>query len=131
MGSPNYIDEDINFLLDIVESCERIGGNDWAQVSKMVNIQASQKERPFRDDDSLCIKFDNLTKATKLDRRPFLSSKCTKSDTHSENNLGIVNEISVGGEEFISDISPVDNLSGLSSDSESQLTPPKRNKLKK
>lgn len=129
MGSPNYNDEDIKVLLDIVERCEPIGGNDWAYVSKQFNDYAPEIERPVRDIDSLRTKFDNLAKTKKPTGDPSCPPNVRRAKHIARDILGKVNAISVGDEDCIADISPPDTLNRVYSDSESQSTPAKRKRI--
>lgn len=95
-GAPNYTDEDMSALLDIVEKIEPIGSNEWAAVSSKFEEYTDENDRPKRDIDSLRMKFDRLANT----KKPTGSSSCPPLVRRAKNIardiLGRVNAVSVG-----------------------------------
>lgn len=97
-GSPNYSDEDIEKLLDIVAECEPIGNNDWCLVAARFNEYATDNEKATRDTESVKCKFDRLANTKKPTGDPSCPSPVRKAKTIARAILGKVNAISVGDE---------------------------------
>lgn len=95
-GAPNYSIEDIEAMLDAVEDVEPLGANQWAIVEQQFNEWSTANERPYRDMDSLKLKFDKLASVKKPTGDPSCPANVRRAKRIAQNILGKCNAHSVG-----------------------------------
>lgn len=95
-GAPNYSNEDIDTLLDVVEEVEPLGSNQWAMVEKNYNEWGENNDRPYRDMDSLKGKFDKLANVKKPTGNPSCPDNVRRAKRIARDILAKCNAHSVG-----------------------------------
>lgn len=95
-GAPNYSEDDIKALLDIVDELEPIGNNEWCLVSSRFNSYAAEHQRPMRDTESVKGKFDRLANTKKPTGDPSCPANVRRAKHIARNILALVNAVSVG-----------------------------------
>lgn len=102
-GAPNYNQEDVDKLLEILDVEEPLGANDWALVESLHNSWATEEDRPVRDADSLKSKFDKLANTKKPTGNPSCPPNVREAKRIARNIMAKTNAIVAGHDEGATD----------------------------